>query len=66
MTGIKIGLYWQVTLRFVAPAVIFVILTASIAAEVMKNPTYKSWSEEKVRDLYDSLEEHQTSCLISG
>jgi len=48
MTGVKIGLYWQITLRFVAPIVIFVILTASITAEFMKSPTYKSWNEEKV------------------
>jgi hypothetical protein len=48
MTGITIGLYWQITLRFVAPVLIFVILTSSIIFQIMKSSTYNTWNQTNV------------------
>ncbi|KAL1513133.1 hypothetical protein ABEB36_002593 [Hypothenemus hampei] len=47
MTGIKPGLYWQVTWRFLAPAIMIVILVSSIVSMLIKQPEYSAWSAEK-------------------
>ncbi|XP_063905609.1 sodium-dependent neutral amino acid transporter B(0)AT3 isoform X2 [Zophobas morio] len=47
MTGVKPGIYWQVTWRFLAPIIMAVILVASIVAMVEKHPTYDAWSPKK-------------------
>ncbi|XP_068893978.1 sodium- and chloride-dependent transporter XTRP3 isoform X1 [Tenebrio molitor] len=43
MTGIKPGIYWQVTWRFLAPIIMIVILVASILSMVREHPTYEAW-----------------------
>ncbi|XP_044263395.1 sodium-dependent neutral amino acid transporter B(0)AT3 isoform X1 [Tribolium madens] len=43
MTGIKPGVYWQLTWRFLAPIIMTAILIASIADMVKKHPSYEVW-----------------------
>lgn len=55
MTGVKPGIYWQVTWRFLAPIIMAVILVASIVAMVEKHPTYDAWSPKKVTPKFQYL-----------
>lgn len=48
MTGIKPGLYWQITWRFLAPGIMIVILISSIVSMVINRPSYQAWSADKV------------------
>jgi solute carrier family 6 amino acid/orphan transporter-like 15/16/17/18/20 len=48
MTGIKPGIYWQVTWRFLAPIIMIVILVASILSMVREHPTYEAWIGDQV------------------
>lgn len=43
MTGIKPGLYWQLTWRFVAPVMLTVILTWSLVLQFEEHPEYDAW-----------------------
>lgn len=43
MTGIKPGLYWQITWRFLAPVIMVVILISSIISMLVTPPTYDAW-----------------------
>jgi solute carrier family 6 amino acid/orphan transporter-like 15/16/17/18/20 len=48
MTGYRPGWYWQITWRFVAPALLFIVLMSSIVFEVQKNPEYTAWIGSEV------------------
>ncbi len=48
MTGIKPGIYWQITWRFIAPVLLFVILVSSIVFQLQKTPEYSAWIGSKV------------------
>ncbi|KAJ8963444.1 hypothetical protein NQ318_018924 [Aromia moschata] len=47
MTGIRPGIYWQVTWRFLAPLILVVILISSIVSMVRNHPEYQAWNREK-------------------
>lgn len=49
MTGIRPGLYWQLTWRYIGPTIMVLILGSSVVSMIMKNPTYGAWSAELVR-----------------
>ncbi|XP_063705446.1 sodium-dependent neutral amino acid transporter B(0)AT3 [Culicoides brevitarsis] len=44
MTGIRPGLYWQLTWRYIGPTIMVLILGSSVISMVMKNPTYGAWN----------------------
>ncbi|XP_055853991.1 sodium-dependent neutral amino acid transporter B(0)AT3 [Episyrphus balteatus] len=46
MTGYRPGLYWQVTWRYIGPAIMGCILVSSVIFMVIKNPTYGAWNKE--------------------
>lgn len=43
MTGYRPGLYWQVTWRFIGPAIMFCILGSSIVFMFINPPKYSAW-----------------------
>lgn len=47
MTGYRPGLYWQITWRFLAPAIMAVILISSVVFMFINNPQYQAWVAEK-------------------
>ena len=48
MTGYRPGIYWQMTWRYIGPAIMFCILISSILQMIFKNPTYKRWNALEV------------------
>jgi len=55
MTGVRPGIFWQLTWRFVAPVVIAVILVSSVVKELMSKPTYWPWRDAtSVEEAYPS------------
>lgn len=48
MTGIRPGPYWQITWRFLAPAIMTVILISSIVSMILDPPKYQAWIAEEV------------------
>ena len=46
MTGVRPGLYWQLTWRFIAPSMLFVILVASLIKQFEEHPEYDAWIME--------------------
>merc|ERR1712083_1280555 len=46
MTGIRPGLYWQLTWRFIAPLLLILILFMSIFKTFTTMPEYAAWIEE--------------------
>lgn len=50
MTGYRPGMYWQLTWRFIGPAMMTVLLGASIYGMIKKSPTYGAWDEHLVRE----------------
>lgn len=48
MTGVKPGIYWQVTWRYLAPVIMCIILTSSIVSMCINHPEYQAWSKEEV------------------
>lgn len=48
MTGEKVGLYWQVTWRFVAPLMMFVLFFASLVISLMDQPKYHAYKAATV------------------
>lgn len=49
MTGIRPGLYWQMTWRYIGPTIMVLILGSSVISMIMNNPKYGAWSAELVR-----------------
>ncbi|XP_053718305.1 sodium-dependent neutral amino acid transporter B(0)AT1-like [Synchiropus splendidus] len=43
MVGSKPGIYWQVTLRFVSPLILMIILVFYLVTQVQQTPTYLTW-----------------------
>mgnify|MGYP003529860764 FL=1 len=43
MTGYRPGLYWQLTWRLIGPAMMTILLGASILSMIEKPPTYGAW-----------------------
>jgi type IV secretory pathway TrbF-like protein len=43
MTGIRPGLYWQLTWRYIGPVIMVAILISSVTSMVIKHPTYAAW-----------------------
>jgi len=58
MTGVRPGLFWQLTWRLIAPLVIAVILVSSIVKELTGNPVYWPW-----RDAASEEEAYPAWCL---
>lgn len=52
MTGIRPGLYWQLTWRYIGPTIMVLILGSSVVSMIMTNPKYGAWSAELVRCIY--------------
>lgn len=47
MTGIRPGFYWQICWRFIAPALLSLVLVASVITQAIKTPTYVAWNAHK-------------------
>ncbi|XP_060524418.1 sodium- and chloride-dependent transporter XTRP3 isoform X2 [Cylas formicarius] len=47
MTGVRPGPYWQITWRYLAPAIMVIILACSMTSMVIKRPTYAAWNAQK-------------------
>ena len=54
MTGERPGWYWRICWNFVSPAVMFVILMASLVFRFMNRPTYLAWDRHAVRIYVES------------
>lgn len=48
MTGHRPGLYWQLTWRYIGPAMMVVLLLASVYSMASKAPVYGAWNAELV------------------
>lgn len=48
MTGYRPGIYWQLTWRYIGPAIMGCILVSSIVFMFIENPTYSAWNAEEV------------------
>ena len=48
MTGVRPGLYWQLTWRFIAPVMLTGLLLMSIIKTITSSPEYSSWIEADV------------------
>ncbi|XP_018325173.1 sodium- and chloride-dependent transporter XTRP3 [Agrilus planipennis] len=46
MTGYRAGWFWQFCWRFLAPAIMVIILVSSIVFMIIKNPTYQAWNPD--------------------
>lgn len=46
MTGYRPGLYWQLTWRYIGPAIMTCILVSSVLFMVIDNPKYGTWNSE--------------------
>lgn len=62
MTGVKPGLYWQISWRYLAPGIMVVILVSSIISMSINHPSYAAWSAEKVRLRYVQCCIHFNTC----
>lgn len=51
MTGETLSRYWEITLKFLAPAVILFVLISSIIMRIMKGITYPAYDSETVSEL---------------
>ncbi|XP_014270425.1 sodium-dependent neutral amino acid transporter B(0)AT3 isoform X1 [Halyomorpha halys] len=47
MTGYRPGLYWQITWRFLAPAIMSCILVSSIIFRIINKSVYSAWDKDK-------------------
>lgn len=52
MTGYRPGIYWQMTWRYIGPAIMVCILISSIIFMIIRNPTYGAWSKELVSFIF--------------
>lgn len=46
MTGHKLGWFWLITWRFLAPAIMFIILVSSIIFMFIDHPKYQAWNKD--------------------
>lgn len=53
MTGYRPGLYWQMTWRYIGPAMMSVLLVASVISMIRTSPEYGAWDPIEVRHLTD-------------
>uniref|UniRef100_A0A8C7KUT0 Transporter n=1 Tax=Oncorhynchus kisutch TaxID=8019 RepID=A0A8C7KUT0_ONCKI len=57
MIGHKPNLFWQITWRFVSPAIMFVIFVFYFITKVQETPMYKAWNPES--ENFPTLEEKE-------
>ncbi|XP_064883574.1 sodium-dependent neutral amino acid transporter B(0)AT1-like [Oncorhynchus nerka] len=57
MIGHKPNLFWQITWRFVSPAIMLVIFVFYFITKVQETPMYKAWNPES--DNFPTLEEKE-------
>lgn len=50
MTGYRPGMYWQMTWRYIGPAMMSVLLIASVYSMLTKSPEYAAWDKNAVRN----------------
>ncbi|KAK6327039.1 hypothetical protein J4Q44_G00026840, partial [Coregonus suidteri] len=62
MIGHKPNLFWQITWRFVSPAIMFVIFVFYFITKVQETPMYKAWNPES--DNFPTLEEKEYPAWI--
>lgn len=48
MTGYRPGLYWQLTWRYIGPAMMSVLLVASVISMATNSPEYGAWDAVEV------------------
>lgn len=48
MTGYRPGLYWQMTWRYIGPAMMSVLLVASVISMLRTSPEYGAWNADLV------------------
>lgn len=53
MTGYRPGLYWQLTWRYIGPAMMSVLLLASVTSMIMSSPQYGAWDAATVSSLVE-------------
>uniref|UniRef100_A0A336MET3 CSON014532 protein n=1 Tax=Culicoides sonorensis TaxID=179676 RepID=A0A336MET3_CULSO len=46
MTGVRPGLYWQLTWRYIGPTIMVMILGSSVVSMILNNPKYGAWSAQ--------------------
>lgn len=49
MTGYRPGMYWQLTWRYIGPAMMSVLLVASVISMVRTSPEYGAWDPVAVK-----------------
>jgi solute carrier family 6 (neurotransmitter transporter, amino acid/orphan) member 15/16/17/18/20 len=50
MTGYRPGVYWQMTWRYIGPAMMSILLVATVIKMFMKTPVYNAWDANKVNN----------------
>ena len=58
MTGYRPGLYWQLTWRYIGPAMMSVLLVASVISMLRTSPEYGAWDATKVNIYLNLFVEH--------
>lgn len=48
MTGYRPGMYWQLTWRYIGPAMMSVLLVASVISMLRTSPEYGAWDAVQV------------------
>lgn len=48
MTGIRPGLYWQWTWRYIGPVIMIAILISSVVCMIIETPSYNAYNKETV------------------
>lgn len=49
MTGYRPGLYWQMTWRYIGPAMMSLLLVASVVSMIRNEPEYGAWDPVEVK-----------------
>ena len=58
MTGVRPGLYWQLTWRFIAPVMLTGLLLMSIVKTITSSPEYSAWIEADVSFYVEYRDQH--------
>lgn len=48
MTGVRPGIYWQMTWRYIGPVIMTGILISSVLSMILSSPKYSAWNGELV------------------